>query len=227
MINNIISAIGGAVVALAIAGFLLRTMIKHLLNKETIRYAIELEQKSEVLKTELSIFAHEQNVGLTRLDQQRADAIQELYGLMTAMNDAIIELVQPNLVERASVEAVLAHYYSISTKLVDQQDKLSASVERNAILFDVSSYDIIANYGLTLSDTIIDFHSDTFASEMYMQDPIVERTLGHFEKRRKQLRTDVQDSDFNNAKAVLLEEFRRLMKAKSLPTDRLSKSIDK
>ncbi len=69
---------------------------------------------------------------------------------------------------------------------------------------------------MALSDTIIDFHGETFASESYQHDPNVEKTLGHFEKRRKQLRIDVQNSDFNKAKSVLLEEFRDLMKAKRL-----------
>ena len=217
MIDNIIAAIGGAAVALGIAAILLRTMIKHLLNKETIRYTTGLEQKTEVLKTELSIYAHEQNIGLTRIDQQRAEAIQNIYGLITSLQNDLIDITAPNLVERENDEAVLAHYYNISIRLAGGQEKLSMLVQHNAIFFDQKSFDKIANYGLAMSDAIIDFHGDTFASDRYQQDPNTSSTLKHFEDRRKLLRQEIHDSDFNDAQTVLLEEFRHLMKAKRLP----------
>jgi hypothetical protein len=62
LLKQLVAAAGGAAVALAGAWFLLRTLIRHRLDKEIIRFTSELEQKSDVLKTELSIYAHEQKM---------------------------------------------------------------------------------------------------------------------------------------------------------------------
>ena len=70
-LSFLISALGGAALALAGAAWLTRTWIKHRLNIELETHRTQLSQKVEALKTELGIYAHEQNVGLSRrIDNQ-------------------------------------------------------------------------------------------------------------------------------------------------------------
>ena len=71
----IFTAIGGAGVALGAAAWLSQKWLTHRLSKELETHKTQLTQKSEVLKTELSIYAHEQSVGLSRIDAQRSLAV--------------------------------------------------------------------------------------------------------------------------------------------------------
>lgn len=44
--------------------------VDHRLRKDLERYRVEFAEKTEALKTQLSIFAHEQNVAASRVDAQ-------------------------------------------------------------------------------------------------------------------------------------------------------------
>ena len=92
MLEIFLTAFGGTAAALALAAYLGREFIKLQTSKAIERYRSELEQKSATLKTELSIYAHEQNVGLSRLDEQRSKAIQKIYGLAMRWHDISMEI---------------------------------------------------------------------------------------------------------------------------------------
>ena len=226
IINLALSSIGGATVALGVAYFLFKQMIKHLIKKESLRYSAQLQEKSEVLKAQLSIYAHEQNVGLTRIDQQRANAIQALYGIITQWHSTAVEIVVPNLVKRETDEAILAYYQPFAKRLFDLSDKLASTVSDSAIFFDQTSYEKLAIYGTSVSTLSIDFYSDTFASEAFQHDPNYQRLLGEFEEKRTRLRSDLKEEEFNGARAILIEEFRILMKAKRTTVNQSMQSDD-
>ncbi len=55
-------------------------LIGQLLQKELEKYKSQLQEKATFLKTSLSIYAEEQNVANQRIDQQKASAVQQIYG---------------------------------------------------------------------------------------------------------------------------------------------------
>ena len=92
MLEIFFTALGGTGAALAIAAFLGKRFLDLQVSKAIEKYKSELEQRSAALKTELSIYAHEQNVGLSRLDEQRSKAIQDIYGLAMKWHDIYLEI---------------------------------------------------------------------------------------------------------------------------------------
>jgi hypothetical protein len=95
-IELVFSALGGAAVALAAAAWLSRQLLKQLPAKELEVHKAQLAQKSEVLKAELSIYAHEQNVGLTRIDTQRSEAILSIWRLLVQWQEEYLKIAPPN-----------------------------------------------------------------------------------------------------------------------------------
>ena len=68
--------------------FLGEKIISHRLAKDLERYKIELTERTDVLKTQLSIFSHEQTVAISRVDSQRSEAIHKVYA-------AVREVINP------------------------------------------------------------------------------------------------------------------------------------
>ena len=95
LLEVFLTAFGGTAAALLVAAYLGRSFIQLQVSRAIEKYKAELQQKSEVLKTELSIYAHEQNVGLSRIDEQRSQAIQEIYGLAMKWHELFLQIAQP------------------------------------------------------------------------------------------------------------------------------------
>jgi hypothetical protein len=95
-IDLFLTAIGGAGFALAVAAFLGREWLRLQIDKALEGVKGALSQKAEVLKTELSIHAHEQNVGLTRIDAHRSEAILLLWRILSDWEETFLDLTAPN-----------------------------------------------------------------------------------------------------------------------------------
>jgi hypothetical protein len=206
------TALGGTAVALAAAAYLARRFIDFRVSKAVARYQAELEQKSEVLKAELSIYAHEQNVGLSRIDQQRSEAIQAIYGLSIKWHDLFLEITLPNPPQRLPPELQLRRYLNLAQNSVKVAEDLSTKVRDTAILFQQASYEIIARYGSAAMDLSCDFYDSTFGKVDMSKDPRYEELFPMIEKERANLRNAPKE-DFGKLQSTLVSEFRRLMKA--------------
>lgn len=110
LLEVFLSAIGGTTVVLGIAAYFGRTFIDLQVSRVIEKYKAELQQKSEVLKTELSIYANKQSVGLSRFDEQRSQAIKEIYAVANKWQELFLEIARPNPPMKLPPELQLRRY---------------------------------------------------------------------------------------------------------------------
>ncbi|WP_170003769.1 hypothetical protein, partial [Marinobacter profundi] len=193
-----------------------REFIRLQISKAIERYRSELEQKSATLKTELSIYAHEQNVGLSRLDEQRSKAIQKIYGLAMRWHDVYMEICQPDEPSFPTAEMKLQKYYNWSTNLVKAAEDISVESRDSAIFFQQDSYAVIANFGMAAMDLSCEFYDNTFGKVDMSKDPDYNVLFPMIEQERRSLASTSQE-EFKQLRDLLVAEFRKLMKAEREP----------
>lgn len=213
------TAFGGTATALAIAAYLGRTFVDLQVSRAIERYKAELQQKSEVLKAELSIYANEQSVGLSRLDEQRSQAIKEIYVVANTWQELFLEIAKPNPPMKLPPELQLKRYLNLAQNFVKAAEQLSVNSRDNAIFFEYESYEIIARFGMAAMDLSCAFYDQTFGKVDMSKDLAYDELFPMIEKERTSLR-DAPKADFGKMRSLLLTEFRRLMKA-----DRMERPI--
>ncbi len=144
-ITELIVASGaGGVVAFALAQFLGKTFVRHELDKSLHSFDARLTQKTESLKTELSIYAHEQNVAVSRLDAQRAKAIQDVYAALRAWTGPASAIAAGSPLREADDEAELEFYLTHAEQAHQSGKALADALSDNAIYFDLELYGTLA-----------------------------------------------------------------------------------
>jgi hypothetical protein len=83
----------GAGAAVLVFKFLGQRLVEQALAKNLETHRAELEQRTERLKAELSIYAHEHSVARSRVDVHRAEAIARIHGAMINWAEATAGLV--------------------------------------------------------------------------------------------------------------------------------------
>src|ERR1035437_9882210 len=162
LIETILAAFGGTTVALAIAAYLGRTFVDLQVSRAVEKYKAELQQKSEALKTELSIYANEQSIGLSRLDEQRSEAIKEIYAVANKWQELSLEIARPNPPMKLPPELQLKRYLNLAQNFVKVAEDLSIKGRDNAIYFQQESHEIIARFGIAAMDQSCAFYDQTF-----------------------------------------------------------------
>ena len=76
--------LGGSVAAIAGVKLLGEWFVQHRLAKAIKDHEARLAEKADVLKTQLSIYAHEQNTAVARVDSQRAKSLHAIYATIRA-----------------------------------------------------------------------------------------------------------------------------------------------
>lgn len=226
LITVILSAFGGAAVALAAAAWLFRQWLKQQFAKELENHKTQLAQRSEILKTELSIYAHEQNVGFTRIDAQRSEAILSLWAILGDWHDIFLDLTAPNQrLEQDPVRAI-QRYQEWARNLMTLSDKLSIEVRNRAIFFQQVSYEPIAKYGMAVSEITNDFYAATFEGVdlATVKDP--KALLATVQRERERLR-DTAKGKVGDLRGALVHEFRILMKAEKASANPLMQPTGK
>lgn len=212
MLEIFLTALGGTTTALAIAAFLGKRFLDLQVSKAIEKYKSELEQRSATLKTELSIYAHEQNVGLSRLDEQRSKAIQEIYGLAMKWHDIYLEICQPNELNWPDPQMKLQKYYNWATTLVKEAENISVKTRDTAIFFQQSSYEIVSKFGIATMEISCHFYDQTFGKVDMSKDPDHKELFPLIESERKAL-SEASQEEFSQLSKMLVSEFRKLMKA--------------
>ncbi|OFZ87182.1 MAG: hypothetical protein A2V78_04170 [Betaproteobacteria bacterium RBG_16_64_18] len=212
IVTVLLSAFGGAAVALAAAACLFRQWLKQQFAKELENYKAQLAQKSEVLKTELSIYAHEQNVGLTRIDAQRSEAILSLWAILGDWQDVFLDLTAPNQRLAQDPGRAIQRYQEWARKLMALSDKLSIEVRNRAIFFQQASYEPIAKYGMAVSDITNDFYAATFEGVDLATVKDSKALMENVQRERERLR-ETAKGNVGDLRGALVHEFRILMKA--------------
>lgn len=221
----ILSAIGGATIALCAAAWLARKWITHRLSIELETHKVQLEQKSEVLKTEMSIYAHEQNVGLSRIDAQRSDAILAIWAVLSKWDDVFINITAPNKSPDFQEGLwALEKYQEWARQLMHISVALSVEVRDRAILVDQATYEVIARCGEAITDVTTDFYAASFEGVDLRAAKDLKSLLGRVQHAREELRlaatTNIEE--FRNA---LVYEFRVMMKAEKVANTSLQATL--
>ena len=84
-------------------------------------------------------------MGITRIDQQRSDAIRSIYGLAMKWHDILMEITKPNE-PKIQPEISVRRYFELSKALVQNAEGISELTRDNAIFFQQDSYKVIAKF---------------------------------------------------------------------------------
>jgi uncharacterized protein (DUF2164 family) len=173
ILDWILPAFVGSGAAIVILMFLSKRLISQQLNKGMEEFKAQLTEKTEALKHNLSIYAHERNVQATRVDSQKAKAIQSVYRSIVVLlkyadrfsNDApdpipASEVALEEYVGHDSQKASEYTFYKESAELIRSSSlNLSDTLLDNAIFVDFNTYKMISNMQsrfLSLSSEYLD-----------------------------------------------------------------------
>lgn len=169
-----------------------------------------------MLKTELSIYAHEQNVGLTRIDAQRSEAILAIWAILGEWHEVFLDLTAPNRRLDQDLPRAIPQYQEWARKLMDASDRLSIEVRNRAIFFGQAAYEPIARCGSSISEVTNDFYASSYEEVDVAAITDAPAFLGCVREARKRLRASAEAS-VNELRCALVHEFRVLMKAEKAP----------
>ena len=106
----VMPALFGAGAGWVLLYFFGQRFVDHRLKKDLDRYQVELAEKIEALKTQLAIYAHEQNVAASRVDAQRSLSISNLYSCIRNVVNPTSSIVAGCPIQGGTA-AHLADYY--------------------------------------------------------------------------------------------------------------------
>jgi hypothetical protein len=212
LIDVFLTAIGGTLVVLLIAAYLGRRFMDIQVGRAIKKYEAELNQKAEVLKTELSIYAHEQNIGLTRIDAQRSEAILALWEVLGEWHEIFLELTAPNDRLEKDAARAIQKYQEWARQLMGLSGRLSVEVRNQAIFFDPPTYEAIARCGIAVTDVTNNFYAETFEAVDPSASPNATIFLNCVSQAREKL-GDSAKVRVNELRSALVHEFRVLMSA--------------
>lgn len=138
--------LGGTLATLAIAKFLAKTIVQHQLDKALKSYEFQLSQKADVLKMQLSIFAHEQNVALSRIDAQGAQAIHAIYTALRTWINPTAEIISGSPLRGTDLESHLGFYRHRCEEAHAASKQLAQVLADHAIYVDSELYEILAKH---------------------------------------------------------------------------------
>jgi hypothetical protein len=124
--------------------------INRALAREAERYKAELAAKTDVLKMGLGVFAHEQQVSISRVDSERAKAIREVYSYLAAWRHATTRLIQGCPLRNAQFEAIVQWHIQTAEAAHEATTGAAKSLSLHAIDIDEETYTNIASLSGTV-----------------------------------------------------------------------------
>lgn len=199
----IIASLGsGTIIVFAFSNWLGKVWANRILEKDRAKYAAQIE----MLKSELNKSIHKHNVAVSRIDTQRATAIQDLYTALIAWFEVSLQIRVPN--KKLSNDKLLAikTYQAWAEELHSESEKFEKLLMRIAIYLQLETYGIIARCGLAISSLSIEFGDAVFNSN----EPDIDKLFEIINNARQELENEYQ-SAFEPARKALVEEFRGIM----------------
>ncbi len=197
---EVIKFVGGSVVLLAIAGWLIRTIIQHFLARDIEQYKFDIRKQGEVelekLRAALKIEAVTHEITFSKLHNRRAEIIEELFKKLVAFDDSASSLMvefdmddSEELREKAD-------------KFIDIYHDFQKYAEQNQIYFSEELCKLIAA-----------LHSEVFDQSIRVTYQTTPHSLDDLKKVFSKEKPSIQ-SRTEQIKLKIKEEFRELLGAK-------------
>ena len=132
--------------------FLAERLLTHRLSKDLERFKTELSERTDVLKTQLAIFSHEQNVANSRVDTQRANAIHTIYGCMRTIINPLSSIAAGVPIVDGTTDQLIDYYFGNGEEAHAACGNLANRLADFAIYFDNETYKEIAAFAKTAMD---------------------------------------------------------------------------
>ena len=142
----IISGLVSSGAAFLILKFLGESFVKNALQKNMEVFKVQLQEKTEHLKTGLSIYAKEQEVSYQRIDAQRANAIHMVFQTICDSSLLLSQIIVGPPNKGDNVENQVRWYLTKSLEIYESTTKINDALRKNAIYFDNNTYVMLHEY---------------------------------------------------------------------------------
>lgn len=203
-----LSTFGGAAMALVTLAYfgrqLIRTQITKVLDanraqlqvettKEIDRHRAVLGRDADLLKSEITVHAHEKTTAITRLDAQRSEAVLATWNALEQWQDVVHEIkLQKNSEDFGKLEA----------QLEDVLDNVGRVFRGNSLFFDNDEVETVVPY----IDYIVTISQDFVNDRKHPSQRV--QTLW---SRCNPASDDEESRQFNQCRNVLVTEFRKIL----------------
>jgi hypothetical protein len=150
MIELIISAIGGASIALAIAAYLGKSFLKIQSDKLLAKHSHALAVEKEQLGHDLAIELHQKNIRISRHETDKVDALKAMYMVIVDLSTALGALrthtnIKPNQEFRSAYFNGLKEMFAELSDTFNNIADAYTVLDKNAIYIDESTENSIRN----------------------------------------------------------------------------------
>lgn len=208
--SEIIAALGGAAIGITIAAFIGKKWISNKFDKNLAMYKSELDAKTEILKNNLSIFAHEQNVGISKIDAQRAEAIKGVYSAILRWDVVFNTIHWSKVYGDRTWQEQLEFYQQSSAKLDASLENIIYEMVNNALYVSSQTYDNIAKILKML--TIHTAKVRQIINDALKDHEIVDKE-GHIMDELSKAK-EIYDSKIDPVRGQLIKEFRFILRSR-------------
>ena len=139
-VTVVLPALSGGGAGWALVHFFGQRLVDHRLSKDLERYREELKENTEVLKSQLSIYAHEQTVAISRVDTQRSEAIRNIYACIRNVINPVSSIAAGSPIQNGTPAHSVQYYFACAQEAQDAVGVLSNKLADFAIYFDNHTY---------------------------------------------------------------------------------------
>ncbi len=194
---EVIKFVGGSAVLLAIAGWLIRTIIQHFMTKDIEQYKFDIRRQGEIelekLKAALNIEAVTHEIRFSKLHNRRAEIIDELFKKIVAFDaSATVLMVEFDMDDPEELREK-------ADKFIDIYYDFHQYAEQNEIYFSEELCKLIAG-----------LHSEAFNQAICVTYKTEPYSIDDLKKAFIEERPGIQ-SRTEQIKRQIKEEFRELL----------------
>lgn len=142
----VLPALAGAGAGWALLHFFGQRLVDHKLSKDLERYRIELSDKTEALKMQLSVTAHALNIAASRVDSQRATALHNIYAAIRKIINPVSSLIAGCPIQRGTALQCAKWYVDHAQEAHAAVGGLTTVMADNAIYVDNATYIKIGDF---------------------------------------------------------------------------------
>ncbi|WP_319588247.1 hypothetical protein [uncultured Desulfobulbus sp.] len=161
--------------------FLSKSIIAHALIKDLEKFKIQLQEKTEYLKTSLAIFANEKDISYQRVDTQRAEAIHSIYQCICDTSFILSTFVVGPAIKSSPVEKHIDFYIKLTDQVNKSTTVMNETLRKKAIYFDNETYIMLNNYFTIAANTNAEF------MKIFLQYDLPNITIQILEEARKKV----------------------------------------